>query len=305
MYWKAIIIEINAADTELFNNLLIEYGALSVDTHDAATGTQYEESLFGQFSDWSKPIWSNIEITALFERAVDVTGIVQELAKNAQLTCLPVYRVKKIEDQDWVHLTQSQFDPIKISSNLWVVPSWHQIPDSKAINLILDPGLAFGTGSHPTTKLCLEWLDKNLQGDEQVLDYGCGSGILSIAALKLGASCVVGVDIDPRAVEISTENAVNNQCDNNKVKFYLADYLVKSDQVMDRWADVIVANILANPLIMLAPLLAQASNNNGRLVLSGILAEQVNEVAETYKKWFKIYPVWEQHGWSLLVGIRK
>ena len=305
MYWTAITIEINSTHAEVFNNLLIGQGALSVDTHDAATGTQHEESLFGEFNDWSKPIWSNIEITALFEGAVDVAEIVQAVVKSAKLSYLPVYRTKKIEDQDWVHLTQSQFDPIKISSKLWIVPSWHQIPDSKAINIMLDPGLAFGTGSHSTTKLCLAWLEKNLQGSEQVLDYGCGSGILAIAALKLGANCVVGVDIDPRAVETSTQNAAYNKCDHNKAKFYLSDYMVKSDQIMNRWADVIVANILANPLIMLAPLLARASNNSGRIILSGILPEQVEEVVQTYQEWFKMYPVREQNGWSLLVGIRK
>tara|TARA_Y100001936_G_scaffold237184_1_gene267449 strand:+ start:5809 stop:6723 length:915 start_codon:yes stop_codon:yes gene_type:complete len=304
MHWIAIIIKIDAVYTEVFNNLLIEKGALSVDTHDAAAETKQEESLFVEFNDSSEPIWSNVEITALFEEPIDVIEILHAAAQSAKLTCLPVYRVKKIEDQDWVHLTQSQFDPIKISPKLWVVPSWHQAPDSKAINLILDPGLAFGTGTHPTTKLCLSWLDKNLKGGERVLDYGCGSGILAIAALKLGANCVVGVDIDPIAVEVSTKNAVYNQCDQNKIKFYLADYMAESGQI-DRWADVIIANILVNPLLILAPLLGRVSNNNGRIVLSGILTEQVREVAQIYQKWFKIYPAWEQDGWSLLVGIRK
>ena len=305
MFWTALIIETSSAHTEALNNLLIELGALSVDTHDADAGTQHEQPLFETFDDSPNTTWPNVEITALFEETVDVTAIMQTAVQNAQLPCLPVYRIKKVEDQDWVRLTQSQFGPIKISSKLWIVPSWHQIPDPAATNLMLDPGLAFGTGSHPTTELCLAWLDENLQGGEQVLDYGCGSGILAIAALKLGASHVVGVDIDPNAVESSIKNAGQNQCNQNKAEFYSVDYMAKADQTMDGWADIVVANILANPLIMLAPLLMRASKNNGRIVLSGILIEQVKEVEQVYQQWFKMHLAREQGGWALLIGIRK
>jgi ribosomal protein L11 methyltransferase len=305
MFWTALIIETSSSHTEALNNLLIELGALSVDTHDADAGTQDEQPLFEQFDDTPKTTWSNVEITALFEETVDVTAIMQTVVQNAQLPCLPVYRIKKIEDQDWVRLTQSQFGPIKISSRLWIVPSWHQIPDPTAINLMLDPGLAFGTGSHPTTELCLAWLDENLQGGEQVLDYGCGSGILAIAALKLGAGHVVGVDIDPQAVESSIKNAGQNKCGQNKAEFYSVDNMAKADQTMDGWADIVVANILANPIIMLAPLLKRASKSNGRIVLSGILAEQAKEVEQVYQQWFKMHLAREQGGWALLIGIRK
>lgn len=306
MYWTALIIETGATHSEALSNVLIELGALSVDIHDAATGTKHEQSLFEQFNDLPKIIvWSNVEITALFEEDVDIKAIMQTAVQSAQLPGLPVYSIKQIEDQDWVRLTQSQFGPIRISSRLWIVPSWHQVPDPTAINLILDPGLAFGTGSHPTTRLCLAWLDENLQGGEHVLDYGCGSGILAIAALKLGASSVVGIDIDPRAIESSTENAVNNQCDQNKAEFYLAGHMSNADQKMDGWADVVVANILANPLIILAPILMRASRNNGCIVLSGILTEQVKEVEQVYRKWFRIHLASEQGGWALLIGTRK
>ncbi len=304
MYWTALTIETDATHTEALSNLLIELGALSVDIHDAAVGTQHEQSLFEQYNELPKAIWSNVEITALFEEAIDVTVIMQTAAQSAQLACMPTYRINKVEDQDWVRLTRAQFRPIKISSKVWIVPSWHQVPDPKAINLMLDPGRAFGTGSHPTTQLCLTWLDENLQGGEQVLDYGCGSGILAIAALKLGADHVVGVDIDPHAVESSVENAVHNQCNQSKVEFYLADYMSKVDQAMDGWADVVVANILANPLIMLAPLLMRASRDNGRIVLSGILKEQVKEVEQAYQQWFRMYLAKEQDGWALLIGVR-
>ena len=305
MFWTALIIETSSVHTEALNNLLIELGALSVDTHDADAGTKDEQPLFERFDDTPKTTWSNVEITALFEETVDVTAIMQTVVQNAQLPFLPVYRIKKIEDQDWVRLTQSQFGPIKISSRLWIVPSWHQMPDPTAINLMLDPGLAFGTGSHPTTELCLAWLDENLQGGEQVLDYGCGSGILAIAALKLGAGHVVGVDIDPQAVESSIKNAGQNKCGQNKAEFYSVDNMAKADRTMDGWADIVVANILANPLIMLAPLLKRASKSNGRIVLSGILAEQAKEVEQVYQQWFKMHLAREQGGWALLIGIRK
>ena len=304
MFWRALIIETDAAHAEVLSSLLIELGALSVDIHDAATGTQHEQSLFEQSNNLPKVIWSNVEITALFEEDINVTAIIQKAEQSTQLSGLS-YRIEKIENQDWVRLTQSQFEPIKISSRVWITPSWHQAPDPQAINLKLDPGRAFGTGSHPTTKLCLTWFDENLQGGEQVLDYGCGSGILSIASLKLGAGHVVGVDIDPHAVESSAENAARNQCSRNNAEFYLADYLSKLDQAMDGWADVVVANILANPLIMLAPILMRASKDNGKIVLSGILKEQAKEVEQAYQKWFRMRLAKELDGWALLVGVRK
>jgi len=183
------------------------------------------------------------------------------------------------------------------------VPSWHQAPDPTAINLMLDPGLAFGSGSHPTTQLCLAWLDKNLRGGEDVLDYGCGSGILAIAALKLGAGRVVGIDIDPRAVESSHDNAARNQCD--RAEFYTTNFMTRADQTTDAWADVVVANILATPLIMLAPILTCATRNNGRIVLSGILKEQVKEVDQAYRQWFRMHITREQEDWVLLIGTRK
>jgi len=200
MSWTALTIQTGAAHAEVLSDALIELGALSADIHDAAIGTQHEQFLFEEFDDeFPEKIWSTVEITALFDEAADVPTIVQIVAQAVQLPFLPAYRLKQVEEQDWVRLTQSQCDPIKISSRLWIVPSWHQAPDPTAINLMLDPGLAFGSGSHPTTQLCLAWLDKNLRGGEDVLDYGCGSGILAIAALKLGAGRVVGIDIDPRA----------------------------------------------------------------------------------------------------------
>ena len=213
------------------------------------------------------------------------------------------YRITQVEEQDWVRTTQAQFSPIRISSRLWVVPSWHRTPDPDAVNLILDPGLAFGTGSHPSTHLCLAWLDENLQRGEDVLDYGCGSGILAIAAIKLGAHQVVGVDIDPQAIEASRQNAALNQCSEAQLKFYEAS-LTRTGEIDGITADVVVANILAGPLIMLAPILTRATRAGGRIALSGILPEQAEEVALAYQQGFDIQIAREKDGWALLTGTR-
>jgi len=302
MSWTALIIETTATHAEALSDALIELGALSADIHDAAIGTRNEQFLFEEFDKSPEKIWSTVEITALFDNAADLPSIVQTITQAIQLPSLPTFRIKQVEEQDWVRLTQSQFDPIQVSSRLWIVPSWHQAPDPAAVNLKLDPGLAFGTGSHPTTQLCLAWLDENLRGGEDVLDYGCGSGILAIAALKLGAGRVVGIDIDPLAVESSRDNAARNQCDRNRAVFYTSDFMTRADQGI---VDIVVANILANPLIMLAPILAHVTRNNGRIVLSGILKEQVKEVERAYRQWFRIYSAREQEDWALLIGTRK
>lgn len=175
------------------------------------------------------------------------------------------------------------------------MPSWHAAPEPSAINIVLDPGLAFGTGSHPTTRLCLEWLDRNLVPGASVIDYGCGSGILAIAAARLGARAVAGVDIDPQAVQSSRYNAERNGV--------LASFSA-ADAARPEPADVVVANILSNPLKVLAPLLADLVVPGGRIVLSGILAGQAAEVAGYYRPWFDIDPAVEDEGWVRLSGAR-
>ena len=204
--------------------------------------------------------------------------------------------METLEEQDWVRLTQSQFDPIKISDRLWITPTWHDAPDARAINLRLDPGLAFGTGSHPTTHLCLQWLDNNLRGGESVLDYGCGSGILTIAALKLGAGSATGVDIDPQAIKASNDNAVQNEV---QAAFYLPDGLPQGQ------FDVVVANILANPLRMLGDMLAGRTHTGGRIVLSGILEEQIDEMSAIYAQWFDLAPAIVNNGWACITGTKR
>ena len=305
MAWISLAIETDSAHAEALGDALLELGALSTDIHDAASGTDREQLLFDEPGEPSEKIWLASELTALFNEDVDIASTVQAAANAAQLRCQPSYRITRVEEQDWVRMTQSQFTPIQISSRLWIVPSWHQIPDTAAVNLILDPGLAFGTGSHPSTQLCLGWLDETLRGGEDVLDYGCGSGILAIAALKLGAGHVVGIDIDPQAVAASRANAILNQCDETKAEFFATHVTDRAGSKNGAWADVVVANILANPLIVLAPILMHATRKGGLIALSGILMEQAEDVIQIYRQWFDIHITREQAGWALLTGTRK
>ena len=305
MSWITLIIKADAVHAELLSEALIEQGALSVDIHDAAADTPDEQLLFGEPGEPSEAIWQNAEVSALFDKDANLDEIMRNVTRTAHLDRQPRYRLEHVEEQDWVRLTQSQFEPIQISSRLWIVPTWHQSPDPAAINLILDPGLAFGTGSHPTTQLCLDWLDQNLQQGDRLIDYGCGSGILAIAALKLGAAHVTGIDIDPQAIKASQENASCNHCDPARFVFSTRYRAAAKDLKSNEQVDVVVANILANPLIMLAPVLSQAIRKEGRIVLSGVLQEQAEEVNNVYQQWFDMCIANKQEDWVLLTGIRK
>jgi ribosomal protein L11 methyltransferase len=211
-------------------------------------------------------------------------------------TLLP-FTLRSVADQDWVRLTQSQFEPIHIGKNIWVVPSWHDAPNPDALILELDPGLAFGTGSHPTTKLCMEWLEMNLRSPQSVLDYGCGSGILAMLANKVGAHPVDGVDIDPQAIVSARENAERNQCD---VTFFLPEDFATARQ--GQRYDVVVANILSGPLKVMAPMLCGRVAKGGWLVLSGVLARQADEVIACYKNYIQLSVSAEFEGWVALAG---
>lgn len=305
MSWISLIIKTDADHAELLSEVLLEQGALSVDIHDAAADSDGEQMLFGEPGEPTNEIWQNAEVSALFDQETDVTAMMQMIIDIVPFTRQPSYRLERVEEQDWVRLTQSQFNPIQISPRLWIVPTWHQPPDKTAINLILDPGLAFGTGSHPTTQLCLTWLDRNLKSGDTVLDYGCGSGILAIAALKLGARHVNGIDIDPHAVEASHENAVRNSCPSSDILFSTDYQTVAGDLAAVAQVDIVVANILTNALIVLAPILIQAVRQSGFIVLSGILKNQADEVTRAYQHEFNMTAPIEQDGWVLLTGIKK
>eukprot|EP00825_Cyclidium_porcatum_P041617 TRINITY_DN5497_c0_g1_i5.p1 TRINITY_DN5497_c0_g1~~TRINITY_DN5497_c0_g1_i5.p1 ORF type:complete len:234 (-),score=21.74 TRINITY_DN5497_c0_g1_i5:337-1038(-) len=216
-------------------------------------------------------------------------------AEYMGLVGIPAYSVETVAEQNWVQLTQSQFDPIRVSERLWIVPSWHETPDPAAVNLILDPGMAFGTGSHPTTRLCLEWLERNVSKACTVLDYGCGSGILAIAAARLGAGHVAGVDIDPQAVEAARANA-----ERNGVTALFAD---SATPVAGEY-DVVVANILSNPLRVLAPAICAHVRSGGKLALSGILREQIDEIIAIYAQWIPLQVADVREDWVCLAGIK-
>jgi len=297
MPWLTLIVDSDAEHAEALSEALLELGALSVDLLDADADTPDEQAIFGEPGEPPPGVWQHNRVSALFGDDQDVGAILRRAAGNIGLSQLPEYRVETLADNDWVRLTQSQSEPIPISPRLWIVPTWHTPSDPGAINIVLDPGLAFGTGSHPTTRLCLRWLDDHLQGGENVLDYGCGSGILAIAALKLGAASATGVDVDPQAVQASRDNAIANQVAD--IQFFLPD-----DAPPDSY-DLVVANILTNPLRVLAPLLANATRQGGRIVLSGILEEQAQDVMKIYQQWFDLdTPIFED-GWSCLSGRKR
>jgi len=297
MAWLTLIVDTDAQHAESLSDALLEHGALSVDLLDADADTPDEQAIFGEPGEPPPGVWQHNRVSALFDAHVDVAAILSAAANDVGLTTRPVYRIETLADNDWVRLTQSQFEPIPISTRLWIVPTWHTPADPSAINIVLDPGLAFGTGSHPTTRLCLRWLDSHLQGGESVLDYGCGSGILAIAALKLGAAEAVGVDVDAQAVTASRDNALANSVAN--VQFYLPNDAPKGHY------DVVVANILTNPLRLLAPLLAEAVRTGGQIVLSGILETQAQDLMKIYQQWFDLNePVFEE-GWVCLSGRKR
>jgi ribosomal protein L11 methyltransferase len=297
MPWLTLIVDSDAEHAETLSEALLKLGALSVDLLDADADTPDEQAIFGEPGEPPPGVWQHNRVSALFGDDQDVSAILHTAAINIGLTRLPEHRIETLADNDWVRLTQSQFEPIPISSRLWIVPTWHTPRDPCAINIVLDPGLAFGTGSHPTTRLCLRWLDEHLQGGETVLDYGCGSGILAIAAIKLGAASATGVDVDSQAVQASRDNAIANRV--SDIKFYLPN-----DAPHDSY-DLVVANILTNPLRMLAPLLANATRQGGHIVLSGILEEQAQDVMKIYQQWFDLdAPVFED-GWSCLSGRKR
>lgn len=294
MSWLSITAEIGARDAESFSDALLGIGAVSVDIHDPKAGTEEEQPIFNEPGEPGARIWDWARVTALFDMGVDPAEKMKSAADCAGLDHVPDYATGEVREQDWVRLTQSQFAPIRISDRLWITPTWHESPDPDAINLVLDPGLAFGTGSHPTTRLCLEWLEKNLNGGESVLDYGCGSGILGIAALKLGASLAVGVDIDPQAIVSGIRNAEQNHVG---MRFFAPGEAPREA------CDIVVANILTNPLKLLAPLLAECSMD--RIVLSGILERQAEEVARIYAQWFDMEAPVFFEGWARLAGKKR
>lgn len=293
--WWSVALETDAAHAEALSDALLAAGAISAAVEDAHAGTELETPQFGEPGSPTTPLWDTSRVVALFEPVADLRVRIVAAMQEARLAVPDEIGFEEVAEQDWVRLTQAQFDPIHISDRLWIVPSWHVAPDPTAINLELDPGLAFGTGSHPTTRLCLEWLEANVTPGCSVLDYGCGSGILGIAALKLGAGDVLGVDIDPVALTAATDNAARNR---------VAMRLAPSSAPLAATFDRVVANILTNPLMLLAPLLASRLQPGGRLALSGVLASQADQVIAAYAPHLHLTVGATHEGWVRLEGMK-
>ena len=296
MSWLSITVQTDCQHAESLADALLDAGALSASIEDADAGTPDEQPQFGEPGSNVSSGWNRSRVMALLEPDAEVGALLARASVIAGLPAVPAWTVEEVAEQNWVRLTQSQFDPIRVSERLWIVPSWHAAPDPAAVNLVLDPGMAFGTGSHPTTRLCLEWLERNVHAGCSVLDYGCGSGILAIAAARLGAGSVVGVDIDPFAVEAARANAQRNAV--------TATFHDSAQPVAGAY-DLVVANILSNPLRVLAPVICARVRSGGRLALSGILREQADEIADIYGQWLPMQVSDCREDWVCLGGTKR
>ncbi|UQG55610.1 50S ribosomal protein L11 methyltransferase [Marinobacter sp. M3C] len=295
MPWIQLKISADPDSADQLEDVLMEMGADAVSMEDAADQPLYEPD------HGTTPLWSQTTVTGLFQSSYDITELcsnIRDAWHQQTQQSLADIDVTLVEDKDWARAWMDDFHPLRFGERLWIVPSWHDAPDPGAANLLLDPGLAFGTGTHDTTALCLQWLDGADVKGKQVIDYGCGSGILGLAALLLGADHVMGVDTDPQALEASRENARRNDVDESRLSLYLP-----KDEP-DALADITLANILAQPLIGLAPHLAAKTRPGGDIVLSGILNHQARDVMVAYEPWFIMDEPEQQGEWIRLTGRR-
>ncbi|CAG0907737.1 unnamed protein product [Cyprideis torosa] len=291
MAWLQIHTRLSSSDYSAVETLLEDLGALSLTLMDALDQPIFEPPL------GSEPLWNEIKVSALFDADTD-PFLIHAALQGLNEVSLHEWRDERLEDDDWERKWMARFKPMQFGSNLWIVPSWHEAPDPDAVNISLDPGLAFGSGTHETTALCLQWLSEQTLNECDVLDFGCGSGILAIAALKLGAKRADGIDIDPQAITASRNNAEKNGIDLDDFSLHLADDLPSEPY------DVVVANILSVPLIELSETLATFCRAGGRIALSGILREQATSVSEAYAPWFTMSEPEFRGDWTRLTGTR-
>jgi ribosomal protein L11 methyltransferase len=293
--WQRLSLVVEGRHAEALGEALEEAGALACELSDGDVGTPREQAKFGE-PGADTALWPRTLVSALFPLEANPDAVLAVALAASATPTLSAASINRIEDTDWVALTQRQFEPIRVGERLWIVPTWHSPPEPDAINVILDPGAAFGTGSHPTTRLALAWLEQQVGPADYVLDYGCGSGILAIAALKLGACRATAVDIDPQALEAARYNSRSNG-----VALDVRD----ATAALPGAADITIANILANPLRMLAPLLASQTTVGGRIALSGILDFQADEVIAAYAPRVELTVADRDQGWVLLAGKRR
>jgi len=289
MAWIQFIFDSDPDAADQLSDMLTECGASAITFEDNADQPLFEPPI------GTTPLWSATRVIALFSADIDIDGTIKLLGNLIAPAKVPKYRVEAVEDKDWEREWMDNFHPISFGERLWICPSWHTPPQADAINIMLDPGLAFGTGTHPTTALCLNWLDQADVKGKYVIDYGCGSGILAIAAALLGAKKVIGVDTDPQALEATQANAERNGV---TIDTYFPDECPLEP------ADVLIANILAGPLQSLAELFAHLTKANAPIVLSGILEEQAQDVSSTYQSWFAMQPPTQKEEWIRLIGQR-
>lgn len=306
---RELVLSCSENQAEVLSDALLEAGVLAVSVEDADSDTAHESPLYGEPGlEPEVQAWNNNRVVALLPDGLDPRQVLEQVADLCgHVPSDADWSLRDVPDEDWVRFTQSQFGPIQVGERIWIIPSWHandpELPapqateaDSSVVRIELDPGLAFGTGSHPTTHLCLEWLAHELPSDATVLDYGCGSGILAIAAGLLGAGRIDAVDIDAQAVQATRDNASNNG---------VQLHACLPDEFGAGQFDVVVANILSNPLKVLAPMLANRVAPGGHLVLSGVLERQAQEVAAAYAPWLAL-DVWQtRDGWVCLHGRRE
>ena len=293
MPWLQLKFATEQAQVDEVSDYMMALGALSI-TYEDAEDNPILEPLPGE-----TPLWQALIVTALFDATVDTTATLNEIKQSAHTSAIQNPTFEALEDKDWERAWMDSFHPMQFGQRLWIVPSWRQPPEPDAVNLLLDPGLAFGTGTHPTTSLCLQWLDGADLTDKSVLDYGCGSGILAIAAVLLGAKQVTAIDIDPQALTATLDNMQRNN---------IAEHLIERGQpelAEGKTYNLVVANILAGPLKQLAPSIASKVSEEGELVLSGLLAEQAEEISQVYEKWFTMKPAIIEGDWIRLEGIKR
>ena len=293
--WHELLLRVPEARVEDVCDALEALEALSVSVEDADAHTPAERALFGEPGlPAPAPGWQRSQVVALFDTEAQAREAAALLVPQDFFADCEVVGVRPVADTDWVRLTQSQFDPVPITPDFWIVPSWHEPPAEARTVIRLDPGLAFGTGTHPTTRMCLRWIARHDMAGRRVLDYGCGSGILAIAAAKRGAATVDAVDIDPAAVEATRLNAAANG---------VALNAGLPEAAQGRYG-LVLANILATPLKVLAPLLCAHVDDGGDLVLAGILERQADELREAYAPWLTLAVTGAEDGWILMTARR-
>ena len=295
-HWIQLKVHCSADQVEAAEDALLGLGAMSVTLQDDADQPILEPDL------GTTPVWDETLVIGLFDAESDAAYLKATFPSSFQAeggNGSPAHHIELLEDKDWIRAWMDDYHPMQFGPRLWVCPSWREPEQADAVNLMLDPGLAFGTGTHPTTALCLAWLDQTIQGGEHIVDYGCGSGILGIAALLLGAEKMTGVDIDPQALMATRDNASRNRISSDSFMVYLPD-----DEPQEP-ADILVANILAGPLKALAEKLSTLVKPGGKLALSGLLSSQADELSAHYSQWFVMDSHQQQDDWVILSGTRK